>query len=225
MSFGIHPSAEMVTLFKTKPFQGQSPDLASIIFLSSDANYSPMISEHEFFKSILEYQRDGVAFWEKYKCHHPFLLKNYPFNKTKDGVPFHRNFKGLKLNVEHAKFISFVELLDMPTIGNKSQNREEFFKLTSLSHLRYLDRLINGSGKKLFFISAGVARDLKKMFRQYPELAGGGIDALCNRTTSKLANGTEVHEIFHFSASQIHGQLASIRSTIDRWLENGVREQ
>ncbi|MBY0573793.1 MAG: hypothetical protein K2P84_08940, partial [Undibacterium sp.] len=94
------------------------------------------------------------------------------------------------------------------------------FNLTSLSHMKYLDTLVSESGKKLFFISAGVARDLNKIFRQYPELAGSGIEVLCKRTKSKLANGTEVHEIFHFSASQIHGQLASIRSTIDRWLES-----
>ena len=73
MEFGIRPSTEIVSLFKSKPYQGQSPDLASIIFL---------ISEHEFFNSILEYQRDGVAFWEKHQCHHPFLMESYPFQKS-----------------------------------------------------------------------------------------------------------------------------------------------
>jgi len=90
--FDIHPSQEMITLFKSKPFQGQLPEKAEIIFLSSDANYSPEISNHAFFKYILEYQKDGVAFWSKYGCHHPFLLENYPFNKSNAGVPFHRNF-------------------------------------------------------------------------------------------------------------------------------------
>ena len=135
-------------------------------------------------------------------------------------MPFHRNFTNLKLTAKHAKYISFVELLDIPTIGNKSQKRDVFFKLTSLFHLRYLDRLIYDSSDKLFFVSAGVVRDLKQIFRIYPELAGGGIEALLNRTTSKLPNGSEVHEIYHFSSSQIHGQYSSIRLAINRWLEN-----
>ena len=219
--FGKHPSAEMVSLFKKKPYQGQSPDLASIIFLSSDANYSPSISEHEFFNSILEYQKDGVAFWEKYGCHHPFLMATYPYNKTEGGVPFHRTFKKLNLNAEHAKYVSFVELLDIPTIGNKSENRAEFFKLTSIAHLKYLDNLFNDGREKLFFVPAGVLMDLKIILRQHPELAGGGIETLCKRAGSKMVmvNKNEVHEIYHFSSSQIHGQLLSIRSKIDRWLE------
>lgn len=124
LRFQKHISAEMVDLFNKKPFQGQSPENAQIVFLSSDANYSPRISEHQFFKYILEYQKDGISFWEKYNCHHPFLLPNYPFDKNTAGVPFHRNFSKLGLGLEYAEYICFLELLDIPTIGNKSQDKE-----------------------------------------------------------------------------------------------------
>ncbi|HKL26109.1 MAG TPA: hypothetical protein VJ910_07805, partial [Desulfuromonadales bacterium] len=69
MQFQKHTSEELVDLFRSKPFQGQYPEKARIIFLSSDANYSPEISDHPFFKKILEYQDDGVAFWKKHGCH------------------------------------------------------------------------------------------------------------------------------------------------------------
>lgn len=81
MKFGLHPSEELVRLFREKPYQGQDPQKASVIFLSSDANYSPEISEHRFFNYILEYHQDGVTFWMRHGCHHPFMLPDYPLHK------------------------------------------------------------------------------------------------------------------------------------------------
>jgi hypothetical protein len=107
MDFQKHTSKEMGELFNKKPFQGQTPETARIIFLSSDANYSPEISNHSFFNYILEYQKDSIAFWKKYGCHHPFLLPNYPFNKSTGGVPFHRNFSKVGLGPEYAEYICF----------------------------------------------------------------------------------------------------------------------
>ena len=129
MKFNIHPSKELVSLFKSKPYQGQLPADANIIFLSSDANYTSEISNHSFFNYIVEYQADGIKFWEKYGCHHPFLLKDFPFNKTSGGRPFHNTFSRLGLTQAYAKNISFVELLDVPTIGNKSENKDLFYSL------------------------------------------------------------------------------------------------
>lgn len=144
MKFGRHPSAELNSLFLQKPYQGQAPEQARIVFLSSDANYSPEISDHDFFKYILEYQQDGVSFWKKYGVHHPFLLDCYPFDKTKGGRPFHNNFRKLKLDTDYSEHISFVEILDIPTIGNKSENKTGFYQLVSEKHLKYLDGLIRG---------------------------------------------------------------------------------
>ena len=38
MKFSRHPSEELVALFSKRPYQGQSPEKARIIFLSSDAS-------------------------------------------------------------------------------------------------------------------------------------------------------------------------------------------
>ncbi len=210
MKFQKHPSPELVQLFHSRPFQGQSPEQAAIIFLSSDANYSPEISNHPFFEHILEYHADGVAFWKRHGCHHPFLLSNYPFKRNQGGVPFHRNFSKLGLGSEYAGHISFLELLDIPTIGNKSQGRTEYFELLSKEHLTYLARLITGGGHKLFFVSSGVLKDLRRIKRSYPLYSwlDGEVGSGCRFTRS--IQGNTIKEIYHFSSSQIHGQLKQI---------------
>ena len=220
MIFKKHLSPDLVELFHHRPFQGQSPEQASIIFLSSDANYSPEISYHLFFKRILEYHADGVSFWKRHGCHHPFLLEDYPFNKKTGGVPFHRNFSKLGLGPEHAKHISFLELLDVPTIGNKSEDREQYNMLltSSASHHVYLSRLIAGGGHKLFFVSGGVLKDMDKIQNSrslFPWLKG---ERGQDRWSTRLIQGNAIKKIYHFSSSQIHGQLEQIRKEIDCWL-------
>ncbi|MDA3806504.1 MAG: hypothetical protein PF440_01210 [Thiomicrorhabdus sp.] len=219
MNFQKHTSPEMVDLFNKKPFQGQSPENAKVVFLSSDANYSPEISDHNFFNYILEYQKDGIAFWEKYGCHHPFLLPNYPFSKSMAGVPFHRNFSKIGLGPEHAKHISFLELLDIPTIGNKSQNRKLFYELVSLSHLEYIESLMLGGGNKLFFISNGVLKDIVKLKKNYPIFEWLDFQVPVEKQYSKTIKGNKIKEIYHFSSYQIHGQIKEISIEIKEWLE------
>ena len=214
--FQKHSSEELVSLFYKRPFQGQSPEKASIIFLSSDANYSSEISSDSFFKFILEYQEDGVAFWKKHRHHHPFMLSCYPFNKTMAGVPFHRNFSKLGLGPEHAHHISFLELLDVPTIGNKTENKDEFFNLLSFAHLKYLESLILERGHKLFLVSSGVVKDIEKINIKFKVF--GCLKGLAQNQVLSLKNGNKIKQIYHFSSSQIHRQLREIRSEIDLWL-------
>lgn len=220
MKFKKHISDEMVELFNKRPFQGQVPEKASIVFLSSDANYSPEISNHPFFEYILEYQKDGVAFWEKYGCHHPFMLSSYPkeFNRNRNGVPFHRNFSKLGLGLEYAEHISFLELLDVPTIGNKSQDREQFFKMVSPHHLQYIEDLILCGGRKLFFISNGVLRDITRIKKAHSLFTWADISVGSKNHFTKIINGNKIKAIYHFSSTQIHSQLAEIKSEIDQWL-------
>jgi len=216
--FQKHISDEMVDLFKKKPFQGQSPENARIIFLSSDANYSPEISKHQFFKYILEYQKDGISFWKRYGCHHPFLLPDYPFDKNTAGVPFHRNFSKLGLGPEHAEHISFLELLDIPTIGNKSQDKDLYFNLISLKHLKYIEDLMLSGGNKLFFVSSGVLQDIYKLKKDYNVFSWLNTTSGHISNFSKSINGNKIKQIYHFSSSQIHSQLDEIRDDIDQWL-------
>jgi len=222
MDFQKHTSPEMVALFNKKPFQGQSPENAKIVFLSSDANYSPEISDHSFFNYILEYQKDGIAFWEKYGCHHPFLLPNYPFNRNMAGVPFHRNFSKIGLSSEHAKYISFLELLDIPTIGNKSQNKNLFYELISLRHLEYIERLMLSDTNKLFFVSNGVLKDIAKFKKSYPIFQWLNAEKTSGTQYSKSIKSNKIKEIYHFSAYQIHSQIEEISLEISQWLkQNG----
>lgn len=218
MNFDIHPSKMLIELFKTKPYQGQSPLDANIIFLSSDANYSPEISNHSFFNSIIEYQQDGIKFWENYGHHHPFLLNNFPFNKTSGGRPFHNNFSRLGLTQAYAKNISFLELLDIPTIGNKSENKNLFYSLINERHLKFIDDLIYSDSKKLIFISNGVLKDMhliKSKYKVFEWLENKSKD---KSKLSQRIKSNEIREIYHFSSSHINSQLHEIKSSIDQWL-------
>ena len=219
MTFQKHTSSKIVKLFKEKPFQGQSPENAKVIFLSSDANYSQEIPNDHFFHYIEEYQKDGVAFWKKYNHHHPFLLSDYPCRKNTGGVPFHRNFSKLKLTPEQGEHISFLELLDVPTIGNKSENKKVFYELVSQSHLEYIDRLVLGGGNKLFFVSKGVLKDMKKLKNEFPVFKW--LDFKSDEKEKYLktvSNGNVIQEISHFSSAQIHGKISCISSRIQEWL-------
>ncbi len=218
MNFQKHTSREMVSLFQNKPFQGQDPRKAKIIFLSSDANYSPQISDHKFFKYVLEYQNNGVDFWNKYNVHHPFLLPDYPFNKNEAGVPFHRNFGKLKLSKKHAEHISFIELLDIPTIGNKSDNKALFWEFVSEDHLKLLDSIIKNDNEKLIFIPGSVLKEMKKMKKLYNVFTWLDYPSQTKTKYCDKVNNSTIKEIYHFSARQIHGQITETRAYIDEFL-------
>lgn len=219
MDFQKHDSAKLTELFKSKPYQGQSPEKASIIFLSSDANYSREISDDPFFNYILEYQEDGVSFWKKYGRHHPFLLDEYPFNRSKDGVPYHRNFSKIGFNTSYADKVCFLEILDIPTIGNKSENKNLFYNLTSLPHLKYIDDLITEGGNKLFYIPVGVLNDMIHLKKKYNIFTWLSLEKTGGKPFSKIIHGNKVQQIYHFSSSQIHGQVEAIYLTANHWLE------
>ena len=59
-TYSIHPSSKLVDLFKSKPYQGANPENAKILVLGNDANYSEEISNHPFFKYIIEYHNDDL---------------------------------------------------------------------------------------------------------------------------------------------------------------------
>jgi hypothetical protein len=216
--FGIHPSNELVSLFKSKPYQGQDPKLARVVFLSSDANYSPRISEHPFFQRILDYHADPVAFWQQTGVHHPFMLEEYPFERTKDGVPFHRKFASVGLGSDMADKISFVELLNIATMGIKSQDRARFRALADLDHLRFLKRLFTDGAKRAIFVSSSVLKDLEyldgerwsllNLWRKDPIRYEFDLPVIYER------GGVTVFKAKHFSSSISHEELQNIRRAV-----------
>ncbi len=151
MGYGLHPSPVLKEIFREKPYQGRSPLSASVIVIGNDANYSPEITHHNFFESIIEYHRDGVAFWKQYGVHHPFLLNTYPFDKRKGGVRYHTNFAKMNFNPDWASHFSFIELLNVPTIGNTGSNKSRFYELLDKDHLDWVESIIL-EGKKKFVI-------------------------------------------------------------------------
>lgn len=72
-----HTSELLNREFTARPFQGATPESATFLFVGLDANYSPTIEQSPVFPRLLEYLKDGVAFWRRYGVHHPFLLPGY----------------------------------------------------------------------------------------------------------------------------------------------------
>ena len=94
---------------------------------------------------------ESLPVWQKYGVHHPFLLKSYPFNKTTGGVPYHRKVAWMNLTPDHAKHISFIELLPVPTTGNTQEQR--FWKLFDGDHAARIDRLIGTGTPRVVVLS------------------------------------------------------------------------
>jgi hypothetical protein len=213
-----HPSEELNHLYKQRPYQGQNPELAQIIFLGLDANFMEDIDkDKERFRFTKEYLEDGVIFWETYEVHHPFIYQK----QYKDGVRYHRNFAKLNLNATYAKNVSFMELLDIPTVGNTGASIKEFYKLLNIDYLKNVENVISNSrNKKVVFISGSVLNALiyiKKKFNLFKWLP-----------TKKIKGGNKAHKIFedeavciyqvfHFSASITDDHIKEIREIIDEF--------
>ena len=114
-----------------------------------------------------------------------------------------------------------MELLDIPTIGNKSQNFELFYSLVSKAHLQYIDKLITGGGRKLFFVSSGVLQNMVKLKKEYQVFEWLEQKKNSKKQHSIIIGDNKIQEIYHFSAWQIHGQVADIHLSIKQWLNNG----
>jgi hypothetical protein len=155
--YARHPSPQLNAIFASQPFphQGQGPDKASVVIFGLDANYSPDLLQHrQFFERILEYHEDGVGFWRRHGVHHPFLLDDYPLKKNTGGVPYHRKFTWLGLDATYADFISFVELLPVPTTG-RTESRT-FWEMFDLGHARQIDRLVEQGERRMVMLSSSV---------------------------------------------------------------------
>ena len=152
--YQLHPSLTLQKLFKDKPYQGCCPIQAKYLFIGLDANYAEDIEQQPIFPKLLEYHQDGVAFWKKYGVHHPFLMSGY----QGDGRKYHQVFAKIGLTSDDAEKISFVELLDLPTVGLNTLKQTDLTQ----AHLDYLQQAIFSQHKKAVFMSDGVYRLMKK---------------------------------------------------------------
>ena len=145
-----HPSPELKSLFARQPYQGAEPSSAKFLFIGLDANYDASIENTPIFQNVLEYHQDGVAFWRRHGVHHPFLLSQY----RGDGRRYHTTFAKVGFKPQHADLVSFMELLDVPTVGRSKLTPEDL----DTSHLQRLNAVILNGKAEYIFISAGVAR-------------------------------------------------------------------
>ena len=230
MCYGIHPNEELRKLFKEKPYQGQDPEKAKIIFLNTDANYpEELTADNKFFKYIKDYHKNGVSFWKEHKVHHPFLLDEYPFPRNRGEVPFHRNISRLFPNSSYAEYISFIELLDVPTYGNRNNNMKKFYKLINKEHLKWIDNLVYSDSGKLIFASIrangafNVMRRIKRRYKVFDwldEVENNRNNYRGRKDIQEVkVKSNSIRIIYHFSAAQIHAQIPHIRKIIDNWLK------
>ncbi len=198
--YDIHPSAELRELFAAMPlpYQGQEPYKASVVFVGLDANYAPEVFDAaDFRKKIIEYHKDGVAFWQRHGVHHPFLLPEYPLPGTQGGRPYHRKFSNMGLTPDLATDISFVELLNIPTTGSTIDKR--FWELFDLDHARNLDSLFNDGARRLILLpnsvvmKMAVARRRFSAFQWLPDKTNWGKITQIGQT--------EFYKVKHFSGA------------------------
>lgn len=208
--FSQHPSKILNELFLHRPFQGQHPAQSKVFIIGLDANWNEELEKFpKFFEEIKEYLKDGVAFWKKYGYHHPFLSPNYPLKKNTGGVPYHRKFASMGLSSDFAEFISFVELLNVPTTGISTNKDDDFFTLIDLEYVQsIIDIMFDSSIEpKLVIISPAVLKVLKKLKKYKVHIKGLDLEAVFNTTDEGIKifpnkiNNTNVILAYHFSAS------------------------
>ncbi len=216
VKYDVHPSSDLVRLFATKPFQGQDPSKAKILIIGNDANYSAEISGHVFFRRILEYHSDGILFWQKHEKHHPFMLAEYPFDKRRGGVRYHLNFSKMGFPSEYAEHFSFVELLNVPTIGNTGDDKERFLELLDRNHLNWLENLILSGTKKFVMVNQTLVNSIKQI--QKRRSAFGRLGRILNgkETSSVMLENDNVvlYNGYSFAHSVTNVYLDSLRNKV-----------
>ncbi len=145
-----HPSQKLTEMFRAKPYQGAQPESAEFFFVGLDANYDAHIESSLAFPCVLEYHDDGIAFWQRHKVHHPFLVAGY----RGDGQRYHRNFARIDFEPKDACRVSFVELLHIPTVGRSQLEAKDL----DSAHLDNLNALIQCGAKRNVFLSDKVVR-------------------------------------------------------------------
>jgi hypothetical protein len=161
----FHPSPPLNFFFGRWPYQGGDPRPAQYIFIGEDANFAPDIEAQPIWPYVVEYLRDGVAFWNNHGVHHPFLMEGY----QGEGRPYHAWFSRIfneptPLPAAIRNAISFVELLDRPTTGaGNIQDEAMVEEVRGRGHFRWLAGLIFNPPAGLnrtVFLTKGVAERL-----------------------------------------------------------------
>ncbi len=157
MTYDLHPSTKLRSLFAARPFQGAEPSSARFIFFGLDANFSAEVEASASFVDICAYLEDGVRFWQSRKKHHPFLLPAY----RGSGRGYHRRFEKIGFRPEHASQVAFVEVLHIPTCGSGHPSRS----LLNPEHLERLEGWVETGTVQYVFMPSSVVALLHKAGR------------------------------------------------------------
>lgn len=216
MKYGVHPSPELIEIFRGKPYQGQDPKRSAVLIVGNDANYSDAISNHKFFGRIIEYHDDGIRFWTKHGRHHPFLLPEYPFDRRIGGVRYHLNFAKMQFEPRDAPHFSFVELLGVPTIGNTGSNQDLFFGLLDRKHLQWLEHLIFLPQRRFVLVNQTLVRMIERISRQHNVLTrlAAVLEGTKPGESALEKNGTVIYNGYSFSHSISNAYLSGLGQTI-----------
>lgn len=162
--FREHPSKKLQDLFMQRPFQMQEPEKSRIIFLGLDANFNEDIeNNHSLFEEFLDYMSDGVGYWKRENIHSP-MLKSY-YNGM--GKKYHENFRKLGFTSDNAQDICFLEIINVCTCGNSTQNENKFNSLlksnSNMAHLKRIANLANDNSKQIFICGKQTEKYIKEL--------------------------------------------------------------
>lgn len=206
--FQIHPSVTLRELFKKKPYQGAHPHDAKFLFVGLDANYAEDIEQQVIFDKVKEYHEDGVKFWLTHGVHHPFLLSAYPGRGA--GRFYHANFAKIGFLPENARDISFVELLNVPTIGKSKLLPEEL----NPEHLEWLYKLVfEGKAENIFMGDAVIRllqqnKSFSKKIKSNPKVNEKGLVSIYK------GEDRQIYKNVHFSYQWNHTLLSQSLESI-----------
>ena len=231
--YGAHGFEELEKLYEEKPYQGQRPAAARVVFLGRDANYPQALDDdkYNFFKYILEYHNDGVAFWKNYNIHHPFLHPDYPCNKSngklfKDGIKYHKVFAKMGLDSRYAEYISFMEILNKATCGNTGEDKDNwFYENIEDAHIKMLEEVFLAPGERIVFIPKTVLRvDLLKVKKKTGRF-GWLLDAdrqsdLDEPCLILKREGTRFYKCSHFSGAISNKHLGKIGEIVREFVDS-----
>ena len=227
--FSQHDSAQLNELFNLRTFQGQEHSQARIIFFGRDANYPNDIENNErCFELLRQYHVDGPRFWEnnennQQRKHHPFLIC---MGNGDPGYRYHWVFSQMGLDAGYANHISFVELLNVPTMGDpKDDPNNEFGNLLQQSrdHLaRLLHQMSSGDFRRAVFIpnSAIVKMDkitVAPFFYQQIFMRNETLRTNCPKLIFRYRN-IDVYKCYHFSCARGPVQLKNMKGIIDDYI-------
>ena len=231
--FSQHDSVELNELFNLRPFQGQHPSRSRVIFFGRDANYPSDIKNNETrpgcFDLLRQYHEDGVGFWQNLygnnpeQKHHPFLIC---MRDRDPGFRYHQVFSEMNLGSHCANHISFVELLNVPTMGNpKDDPNNEFGNLLQQSqdHLaRLLQQMSSCDFRRVVFIpnSAIVKMNgitVAPFFYQQIFMRNETLRTNCPKLIFRYRN-IDVYKCYHFSDPRGPGQLKNMKGIIDDYI-------